>query len=549
MRSYLIFLSVLTLLYFTEIYGQSSVQEEWIRFYAGTESYCVGRDIFVDQFGNAYVTGYGTRAGNYHDFITIKYSIDGIEHWVAYYSGPTNYDDEGVALALDHYGNVYVTGTSRGTVAFNDIATIKYDPNGVEQWISRYTSGQSGGISEPTAIAVDDSGNVYVTGSSSSPSSSYGITIKYNTDGVEQWVAIYSVPGNNWSILNALVLDDLGYIYVTGGSGDLSGSAIALTEFITVKYDSDGIEQWDTRYFGPTNFHDEATAITIDIFGNVYVTGSSCDTDYDYATIKYSENGNQIWVSRYDGPGPYLEEPTAIAADDSGNVYVTGRSFGSSSAGYDYATVKYNCDGIQQWASRYNGSGDAWDYANDISLDDLGNVYVTGWSVETGTSEDYTTVKYNTNGVEEWIIHFNCEDNVGDFANAMAMDTLGNIYVTGISFKSSGKGVCTTIKYNQNPALVGDYKSSKVDEFYIFPNYPNPFNSSTKIEYNLPRTEKVKIEVFNILGQRIETLINKSMPAGSNEVEFTAKDLPSGVYYYKIETEEFREVRKMLLIR
>jgi hypothetical protein len=80
-------------------------------------------------------------------------------------------------------------------------------------------------------------------------------------------------------------------------------------------------------------------------------------------------------------------------------------------------------------------------------------------------------------------------------------------------------------------------------------NYPNPFNPTTIIKYKIPKSEKVKIEVFNLLGQKIETLINKHMPTGSHEVEFTAKNLPSGIYMYRIEARKFQQVKKMILLK
>jgi hypothetical protein len=86
-------------------------------------------------------------------------------------------------------------------------------------------------------------------------------------------------------------------------------------------------------------------------------------------------------------------------------------------------------------------------------------------------------------------------------------------------------------------------------KYELIQNYPNPFNPSTKIKFALPKAEQVKIEVYNIIGQKIETLLNKSMPAGYHEVEFNGQNLSSGVYLYWIEAGEWQDVKKMVLIR
>jgi hypothetical protein len=104
-----------------------------------------------------------------------------------------------------------------------------------------------------------------------------------------------------------------------------------------------------------------------------------------------------------------------------------------------------------------------------------------------------------------------------------------------------------TLVFNVND--LPEITSSKSEKFRLFQNYPNPFNPSSKIKYYLPKPENVKIEVFNMLGQKIESLINKSMAAGLQEVEFTAKNLPSGIYLYQIEAGEFQHVKKMILLR
>jgi hypothetical protein len=131
----------------------------------------------------------------------------------------------------------------------------------------------------------------------------------------------------------------------------------------------------------------------VDGSGNVCVTGSSLGLNtiygnYDYATIKYNTNGLQLWIQRYDGPAKGDDWASDAALDGSGNVYVTGSSYG------DYATVKYGPNGKQLWVKRYDGPSKGGDGAAAIAVDKSGNVYVTGSSYGSGTDSDYATVKY-----------------------------------------------------------------------------------------------------------------------------------------------------------
>jgi len=426
----------------------AGVQEAWVARYNGPgNDFDAAQAIAVDNSGNVYVTGRSSDPDFSTHYATVKYNSAGQEQWVARYYGPTNYYDMPTAIALDSSGNVYVTGYSFGSANNYDFATVKYSPAGQEQWVVRY-NGPNNGDDGAEGIAVDDSGNVYVTGVSRNADgfSDYA-TIKYDSAGQQLWVArYYSRPGNYPDEAYAIGIDRSGNAYVAGASLFYTAASY---DYGTVKYNSAGHQEWVARYNGTGNRDDYAVAIAVDNSGNVYVTGSSwgSGTDYDYATIKYNSAGQQEWVARYNGPQNGPDYATAIAIDNSGNVYVTGESTGLHT-GFDYATVKYNCEGQEQWVVRYDDPASLDDEPHAIAVDDAGNVYVTGESPGLGTDSDYATIKYDPQGQEQWIARYDGSGNSYDVATAIAVDGSQNVYVTGRSGVGSNLDYAT-IKYVQ----------------------------------------------------------------------------------------------------
>ncbi len=144
-------------------------------------------------------------------------------------------------------------------------------------------------------------------------------------------------------------------------------------------------QEWVARYSGPGNTSDAASSIAVDNSGNVYVTGRSVrGTSDDYATIKYNSLGDSLWVRKFNGPGNVVYAESSLAVDGAGNVYVTGASTGIGNS--DYATIKYNSSGDSLWVARYNGPGNSYDHSYAIAVDGAGNVYVTGASTGIGNS-------------------------------------------------------------------------------------------------------------------------------------------------------------------
>ena len=220
---------------------------------------------------------------------------------------------------------------------------------------------------------------------------------------------------------------------MTGSSANTTG----VSDYVTIKYDSAGQQLWLARYYSrPGNYPDEAYAIAVDGSGNAYVTGTSLfytSASYDFGTIHYNSAGQQQSVARYNGSGKRDDYGTAIAVDRSGNVYVTGSSWGADTD-YDYATLKYNSTGQQLWVARYDGPVSGSDYPKAIAVDSSGNVYVTGASAQTAYFDsDYATIKYDSMGQQQWVARYNGPSNLDDQAHAIALDNSGNVYVTGQS--------------------------------------------------------------------------------------------------------------------
>ena len=312
------------------------------------------------------------------------------QEWVARYSGPGNQPDWATSMTTDNFGNIYVTGYSYTVDAFTDFVTIKYDSNGDSLWVQRY-NGPGNGEDIPSAIAVDNEGNVYITGISRGDGTFEDcVTIKYDSNGNSLWVRRYNGPDNHVDEANSLAIDNVGNVYITGFSIS-SGTG---KDYATIKYSSDGVQQWVKRYNGPGNNSDEARSIVVDNEGNVCVTGYSSEIGtVNCTTIKYNPNGDSLWVQRFDGPGNDWDEGTSMTVDIQGNIYVTGFGVGNGTS-TDIITIKYNSAGIEQWVQRYNGPGNFDDQATSITMDNLGFIYVTGFSYGNGTDYANATIKY-----------------------------------------------------------------------------------------------------------------------------------------------------------
>ncbi len=498
-------------------------------------------DLTIDLQGNTYVTGAVKRGGTDYDILTVKCDSSGNILWSEFYNGPIDSTDIPYDIFLDDNYNVYVTGSSQGSGTNNDYVTIKYNSSGAEQWTARY-NGPPSYSDEAQKVKVDNAGNVFVTGNSLNADGNYDIaTIKYNSIGQLQWIKRYNSSSNGLDITCGLEIDELGGIYV-GGTSDSIG---ALYDYLVIKYNSAGDIIWQRRYNGPASDGDQAKAMSLSELGNIHITGWSVGngTNIDYTTIKYNSAGVEQWVARWDDPANQIEEANAIAVDKNFNVYVTGFSPGAGT-GEDFTTVKYNSAGMQQWVSHFNGQGSSADIGMFITLDGYNESYVLGQS-----GVDAAFIKYNAEGVLQSQLIYNPFSS--EFTPAgISVDNFGNIYNGGTA-SSSNWSVWHISKYKQPGFVPLDVVEEIItpSDYILYQNYPNPFNPNTTIQFSIPEQSFVNLEVFNSLGEKVTELISEELSAGNYKYDWNAKNLTSGIYFYRFNTNNFSEMKKMVLLK
>ncbi len=446
---------VATIIPFSNITAQINVLWE-SRFTSTGSNSDSGKEIAVDAAGNVYVTGTSyTNVTNGYDIVTIKYDALGNQLWASTFNGTGNGIDEGRDIAVDGSGNVYVTGYTTSSGPNYNYITLMYNSAGAQQWATTY-NGTGNAFDEAYSIAIDNAGNSYVTGNSDAggQGSNY-VTIKYNNSGVQQWATPYNGPGNSFDAGTQIKLDASNNVYVSGHS---FGSGTDL-DIATIMYNNSGAQQWVSRYNGTLNFFDVAEALYVDALNNVYVAGSSYGglaTENDYVTIMINGSGVQQWARIFDGPLNEEDRAFDVVADQNQNVYVTGRSMGAGGTAENMVTIKYDVAGNVMWQHTYNGPASAYDDAQQMRLGNSGALYVTGYSAGNGTNNDYLTLKYDTaNGNVLWKARFDGPASNSDQAFAMEIDAAESIYVTGSSTDPGSFKDYSTIKWCQLEALGG----------------------------------------------------------------------------------------------
>ena len=421
---------------------------------SGDNGYCIA----ADASGNSYVTGgfegtatFGstTLTSNGEEDIFIA-KLDSSGNWLWAKKAGGKYWDEGLGIAVDASGNIYITGYFDGTTTFGsttlksnggtDIFIAKLDSRGNWLWATK-----AGGTGDDWGygIAVDTSGNSYVTGGFDTRATASFDSITLTNKGVcNIFVAKLNSSGNWLWVKNAgVTVANRGLDIAVGASGN---------SYITGYF-------YGTATFG-------ATTLT----SNGY---------YDIFVAKLDSSGNWLWVKN--AGGTYENEGRGIAVDASGNSYVTGWFEGSSNFGSttltssgisDIFIAKLDSNGNWLWAKKAGGTD--YDGGSGIAVDASGNSYVTGDFEGTATfgattltssgDSDIFIAKLDSSG--NWLWAKKAGGTNYDFGNGIAVDASGNSYVTGDFYGTATDGAAfgnITI-YSSDTSLNSDIFVAKV---------------------------------------------------------------------------------------
>jgi len=384
-------------------------------------------------------------------------------------------------------------------------------------------------------IAVDDNGNAYVL-PTDIDSDSY-ITVKYDVNGNPAWTNYFKSSATSTEIASDIAVDDAGDIFVTGYSFDSSSGA---TTFLTIKYAGDGSALWTNRY--SLVGLESASRVMVDQQGNVIVVGDSQGgtAQHKYPVVKYSNLGAAVWtniIAAVDYAGGGVPE---IAADAAGNVFLVGGTPGATTA--DYTTVKYSNTGLPLWTNRFVDPNAGTEALFGAATDNAGNLY---WAIESaspnGTNYNYVTLKYAGNGAAIWTNRYNGPANASDTPRAMTVDKAGGVYVTGTS-SSGGTSFSAldwaTVKYADNLRYVPppNFVGQDMITFTAFDSFGNSATGTVVINVlagpAAPPSVVAPDDYTSVAGNNgLNTLVRGTGAARTYQMQFTPDamgGLPAG---------------------
>jgi uncharacterized delta-60 repeat protein len=438
---------------------QAQVSPSWETTLNGKGDFGDRLNTVVTGPDNAiYAAGFTVNPNTDRDFLVIKYNAQAQVQWRRIFAAPGNGPDEAKKILLHPNGNIVVTGYGNNRAVGNDFFTIMLKPDGDTVWTKLYNSPVTNLYDEPNGMAIDNQGNIIITGESDQDPTIFlnndFLTVKYNSSGILQWAARFNGIASDNDRAIGVTVDIGNNIYVTGRSFNGNDD-----DYVTIKYNPEGAEQW--REIFDNGDTDRPVAIGTDAAGRVYVTGRSGNgTDDDYRTIQYNSNGVLQFNVLYDNVGH--DRPADMVVMNEGGCMITGRSDANPTGGinYDIFTIAYSASGVTQWSARYNGSAGNDDAPVSIGLTADKKTLVTGFSDQdpgVNISNDLVVLSYSTAGTSLITQTFNGQGFQDDEGESVAALNDGKIVVAGFTSTAAKQTDALLLIYNDNSSPVAQH--------------------------------------------------------------------------------------------
>lgn len=540
------------------------------------------RSLNLDNSGNPVASGYLSVKYNEYDFSIKRYNGNCQTVWESLFDSKGFSTDYGCMIAEDNNKNIFISGTNH-----KEAYIIKYNSMLKEQWkyIFNDSSGYDPVYNMIPLTATDNGGFVYLGTNVRGIATGYDIKILKLND-IGNLVDSFSIIGkdNSTDLLKCMSTDKDDNLYLGGnkgvGSGVLSfvskfskqgtlvwdavfgfggytsklieseGEVFAAIENHAAKISKFGEIKWVTTY-QPNNHVHFFYDCALDSRKNIICCGYGVFPieSENFIVVKYDSSGNLLWERTYNGTRSEDDFAKSIAVDSNDNIYVAGKAQEYPNNFINCITLlKYDSSGTLIWKKILSDPDIINLGVGKVKTDKFGNVYVsTGYEYSNSRDYSYMMVKYKSNGDSVWSTVYNHPDFF-NYAYDFHLTNENNIIMTGKAYGINTGYDITTLKYSQTSEIV-TYSNEIPGKFYLYQNYPNPFNPSTIIRFDLPENNFVSIKIYDILGRRVMNLVSEFKTAGSYSVNFDGSSIASGIYIYILESGNFRDTKRMMLIK
>ncbi|MDX9751410.1 MAG: hypothetical protein RBT71_10055, partial [Flavobacteriales bacterium] len=358
------------------------------------------------------------------------------------------------ASTMDAAGNLIVVGNTESGPGHTDVLVTKYNSAGDLLWQQTY-NGTANGDDHGIVVEATAGGDIFVAATVTITGNEQDFAVlKYNATGTLQWAATWNGPTGLADVPSDMAIDNAGNVFVCGAT--FTGAA--LTDYALVKFNASGAFQWAQTY-DHIGLIDAATSVKLDGSGHPIITGGSASAvnSWDYATLRYNgATGAGMDTVRVALPGVGLDQPLGMSMDEAGNIYVTG--YRTNGGQKDIQTLKFAHDLELAWVVDHDGTGHD-DAGQAVAADVSGNVYVAGYVGNQYGGSDFITIKYSAAGAQQWLQRHRVHSTSWK-AQATKIAVSGNrIVVTGSAVRS-GSLDYATVCYNG----AGDVQWSKTHD-------------------------------------------------------------------------------------